>query len=178
MIVVLGGPSAEAYCVAKDLEQAQGCVLQAIAWIIEASPLLRDTAAPHPGAALPVLLPESVLPVTVTVPLLLKMPPPPLGLLPFSMVRPDRLTMVPELTSKTLLALLPLTARRFAPGPAMVRFFPMRISRLGPKLMSGTRSLRLLEIISRRGHTATKFSQRASPPSKGTEGGAMRRPHH
>src|SRR5439155_8631643 len=44
VIVVLGGPFAEAYCVANDLEQAQGRVFQAIARIIEASPLLRDTA--------------------------------------------------------------------------------------------------------------------------------------
>jgi hypothetical protein len=35
---------AEAYCVANDFDQAQGRVFQAIARIIEASPLLRDSA--------------------------------------------------------------------------------------------------------------------------------------
>ncbi len=42
VVVVLGGPYAEGYCVANDFEQAQGRVFQAIARIIEASPLLRD----------------------------------------------------------------------------------------------------------------------------------------
>jgi phage terminase large subunit-like protein len=44
VILVLGGPYAEGYCVANDLEQAQGRVFQAIARMIEASPLLRDSA--------------------------------------------------------------------------------------------------------------------------------------
>ncbi|MHB8382707.1 MAG: terminase TerL endonuclease subunit [Candidatus Binataceae bacterium] len=44
VIVALGGPYAEAYCVANDFDQAQGRVFQAIARIIEASPLLRDSA--------------------------------------------------------------------------------------------------------------------------------------
>jgi phage terminase large subunit-like protein len=44
VIVVLGGPYAEAYCVANDFEQAQGRVFQAITRIIEASPMLRDSA--------------------------------------------------------------------------------------------------------------------------------------
>jgi phage terminase large subunit-like protein len=44
VIVVLGGPYAEGYCVANDFDQAQGRVFQAIARIIEASPLLRDSA--------------------------------------------------------------------------------------------------------------------------------------
>jgi hypothetical protein len=35
---------AEAYCVANDFDQAQGRVFQAISRIIEASPLLRDSA--------------------------------------------------------------------------------------------------------------------------------------
>ena len=42
-IVCLGGPYAEAYCVANDFEQAQGRVFQAICRIIEASPLLRGS---------------------------------------------------------------------------------------------------------------------------------------
>jgi phage terminase large subunit-like protein len=41
VIVCLGGPYAEAYCVANDLEQAQGRVFQAIARMIAASPLLK-----------------------------------------------------------------------------------------------------------------------------------------
>jgi len=44
VIVVLGGPYGEAYCVANDFEQAQGRVFQAICRIIAASPLLRDSA--------------------------------------------------------------------------------------------------------------------------------------
>lgn len=44
VIVALGGPYAEAYCVANDFEQAQGRVYQAIVRIIEASPLLRSSA--------------------------------------------------------------------------------------------------------------------------------------
>jgi hypothetical protein len=44
VIVVLGGPFAEGYCFANDLEQSTGRVFQAIARIIEASPLLRDSA--------------------------------------------------------------------------------------------------------------------------------------
>jgi phage terminase large subunit-like protein len=44
VVVVLGGPYAEGYCVANDFEQAQGRVFQAVSRIIEASPLLRDSA--------------------------------------------------------------------------------------------------------------------------------------
>jgi Phage Terminase len=44
LIVVLGGPYAEGYCVANDFEQASSRVFQAISRIIEASPLLRDSA--------------------------------------------------------------------------------------------------------------------------------------
>ena len=44
VIIVLGGPYAEGYCVANDYEQAQGRVFQAIARIIEKSPLLRNSA--------------------------------------------------------------------------------------------------------------------------------------
>jgi len=44
VIVALGGPYAEGYCVANDFDQAQGRVFQAITRIIEASPLLRDSA--------------------------------------------------------------------------------------------------------------------------------------
>ena len=40
--VVLGGRFSEAYCAANDLEQAQGRVFQAVARMVEASPLLRD----------------------------------------------------------------------------------------------------------------------------------------
>jgi hypothetical protein len=43
VIIVLGGPYAEAYCLANDEEQAQGRVFQAITRIIEASPLLRGS---------------------------------------------------------------------------------------------------------------------------------------
>lgn len=43
-VLALGGPYAEAYCVANDFEQAQGRVFQAIARIVEASPLLRAIA--------------------------------------------------------------------------------------------------------------------------------------
>lgn len=42
VIVVLGGRFAEGYAVANDLEQAQSRVFQAVARILEASPLLRD----------------------------------------------------------------------------------------------------------------------------------------
>jgi len=44
VIVCLGGPLAEAYCVANDFDQAQGRVFQAITRIIEASPMLRNSA--------------------------------------------------------------------------------------------------------------------------------------
>jgi phage terminase large subunit-like protein len=40
VIVALGGPYAEGYCVANDWDQAQGRVYQAIARIVRASPLL------------------------------------------------------------------------------------------------------------------------------------------
>ena len=43
-IVVLGGRFAEGYAVANDLEQAQSRVFRAAARIVEASPLLRDSA--------------------------------------------------------------------------------------------------------------------------------------
>jgi hypothetical protein len=42
--LVFGGPFAEGYCVANDLEQAQGRVYQAIRRIVEASPHLRRAA--------------------------------------------------------------------------------------------------------------------------------------
>jgi phage terminase large subunit-like protein len=44
VIICLGGAYAEAYCVANDFDQAQGRVFQAIARIIEASPMLRSSA--------------------------------------------------------------------------------------------------------------------------------------
>ena len=44
VVICLGGPYAEGYCVANDFEQAQGRVFQQIARIIEASPLLRGSA--------------------------------------------------------------------------------------------------------------------------------------
>jgi hypothetical protein len=44
VIAVLGGPWAEGYSVANDLEQSQTRVFQAICRIIEASPLLRGSA--------------------------------------------------------------------------------------------------------------------------------------
>ena len=44
VIAVLGGPYAEGYCVANDMEQSRGRVFQAITRIIEASPLLRNSA--------------------------------------------------------------------------------------------------------------------------------------
>ena len=44
VVVVLGGPYAEGYCIANDFEQAQGRVFQAATRIIQASPLLRDSA--------------------------------------------------------------------------------------------------------------------------------------
>jgi hypothetical protein len=44
VIVVLGGLYAEGYCCANDYEQAQGRVFQAIARIIEKSPLLKGSA--------------------------------------------------------------------------------------------------------------------------------------
>ncbi len=43
-VVALGGPYAEGYCAANDFDQAQGRVFQAIARIIEASPLLQSAA--------------------------------------------------------------------------------------------------------------------------------------
>jgi phage terminase large subunit-like protein len=42
--LILGGRFAEGYCVANDLEQAQGRVFQAVRRIVEASPLLRREA--------------------------------------------------------------------------------------------------------------------------------------
>ena len=39
--VAYGGRYAEAYCVANDLEQAQGRVFEMVRRIVEASPLLR-----------------------------------------------------------------------------------------------------------------------------------------
>jgi phage terminase large subunit-like protein len=44
VVVVLGGRFAEGYCVANDLEQAQGRVFQAIKRMIAASPALADEA--------------------------------------------------------------------------------------------------------------------------------------
>jgi hypothetical protein len=44
VIVVLGGHFAEGYCVANDFEQASSRVFQAITRIIQASPLLRNSA--------------------------------------------------------------------------------------------------------------------------------------
>lgn len=44
VIVVLGGQFAEGYCCANDMEQSKGRVFQAIARIVEASPLLRNSA--------------------------------------------------------------------------------------------------------------------------------------
>jgi phage terminase large subunit-like protein len=60
LVIALGGPSAESYCAANDFDQAQGRVFQAIARIIGASPLLRDSAKitankiefPSPGATI------------------------------------------------------------------------------------------------------------------------------
>ena len=42
--LVYGGPFAEAYCVANDLEQAQGCVFAAVRRVVEASPYLAREA--------------------------------------------------------------------------------------------------------------------------------------
>lgn len=44
VIVCLGGPYAEGYCVANDFEQAQGRVFQQVVRIVKASPLLRGGA--------------------------------------------------------------------------------------------------------------------------------------
>jgi len=44
VIVALGGPYAEGYCIANDFDQAQGRVFQAIARIVRASPLLAKGA--------------------------------------------------------------------------------------------------------------------------------------
>ena len=44
VVVVLGGKCAEGYALANDLEQSTGRVFQAIARIVQASPLLRDAA--------------------------------------------------------------------------------------------------------------------------------------
>lgn len=44
VILCLGGPYAEGYCVANDLEQAQGRVFQHVVKIVKASPLLRGAA--------------------------------------------------------------------------------------------------------------------------------------
>lgn len=41
VIVALGGPYAEGYCVANDFDQAQGRVFQAVCRIVRASPMLR-----------------------------------------------------------------------------------------------------------------------------------------
>jgi len=51
VIRVLGGPFAEGYTIANDLEQAQGRVFQACARIVEATPKLRaDLKAPITGS--------------------------------------------------------------------------------------------------------------------------------
>ncbi len=42
VIVCLGGPYAEGYCIANDFDQAQGRVFQAVCRICQASPMLRD----------------------------------------------------------------------------------------------------------------------------------------
>ena len=63
VIICLGGPYAEAYLVANDFDQAQGRVFQAIARIVEASPLLKQSAKvtaeqitfPSTGATISVL---------------------------------------------------------------------------------------------------------------------------
>src|SRR5437899_7217073 len=63
VVTVLGGPFAEAYLVANDFDQAQGRVFQAIARIVEASPLLKQSAKvtavqitfPSTGATISVL---------------------------------------------------------------------------------------------------------------------------
>jgi hypothetical protein len=44
VVVCLGGAYAEGYCVANDLEQATSRVFQAIVRILQASPMLRDSA--------------------------------------------------------------------------------------------------------------------------------------
>ena len=44
VVIVLGGRYAEGYCLANDLEQSTGRVFQAIARIVQASPLLRAEA--------------------------------------------------------------------------------------------------------------------------------------
>jgi hypothetical protein len=82
--------------------------------------------------------PETTLSVSVNVPLL-KMPPP-LSELPFSMVRPEMLTVALKETEKTRLVELPLTARTPAPGPVMVRLLSRRIWPL-VRVMSGQEGL-------------------------------------
>jgi phage terminase large subunit-like protein len=44
VVPVLGGPFAEGYCLSNDEDQSRGRVFQAIGRIIEASPLLKDSA--------------------------------------------------------------------------------------------------------------------------------------
>ena len=74
----------------------------------------------------PPSLPFAVLPVTtlsrsISVPPL-KMPPPSPLLFPLVMVTPEMVTVFPLLMLKTRLLLLPLTVKRLAPGPVIVRF--------------------------------------------------------
>ena len=47
VVLVHGGGHTEGYCVANDLEQAQGRVFQAACRIVEASPLLSREADDH-----------------------------------------------------------------------------------------------------------------------------------
>jgi hypothetical protein len=49
VIVALGGPYAEGYLIANDFEQASSRIYRAIARIVEASPLLRDSAKSPPA---------------------------------------------------------------------------------------------------------------------------------
>ena len=67
MCMLLGGKYAEGYCVANDLEQAQGRVFQAIKRIVESTPELRALARvfsdkiefPHTGASITALASDS-----------------------------------------------------------------------------------------------------------------------
>jgi hypothetical protein len=83
----------------------------------------------------PAVLPVTVSAVNVSVPLL-SMPPPCVEVFPFSIVNPEMVAVTPDSTTNTWDALLPLTAKRVAPGPVMVTFL---VSSIAPavRVMSG-----------------------------------------
>src|SRR5258708_4161291 len=86
-------------------------------------------------------LPETMLSRSISVPAL-KIPPPLVLVLPFSMVTPDMVTL-PAVIEKTCTALFPLIARLEAPGPLIVRF-ELIVSVLASVIVAGEARLKLM----------------------------------